>query len=72
MPEANFTKCVQDTLVARVVLRRGKFTHITSALSELNSSASVVHQRVVYKLATLTYKIKHNSQPEYLSELIVN
>ena len=60
--EANFTELqrVQITL-ARVVLRR--VTHVTPALSE---------QRVIFKLAILTCKTKLNTQPGYLSELIVD
>jgi len=58
---------VQNTL-ARVVLRRGKFDHITPALKELHWLP--IEHRLTFKLATLTYNIKTIGQPVYLRELL--
>jgi len=54
---------VQNT-PARVVLRRGKFEHITPAVIDLHWLPA--QYRVTYKLATLTYSIKRSGQPSYL------
>ena len=58
---------VQNTL-ARAVLRRGKYEHITPALRELHWLP--VEHRITYKLATLAFKIKSSGQPMYLRELL--
>ena len=70
MTKSNFHKLqhVQNTL-ARVVLRRGKFEHITTALKELHRLP--VKHRVTYKLATLAFTIKSTGQPIYLRELLL-
>ena len=60
---------VQNTL-ARAVLRRGKYEHITPALKELHWLP--VEHRITYKLATLAFKIKSSGQPVYLRELLTN
>jgi len=69
MSTSNFKSLqrVQNTL-ARVVLRRGKFEHITPALIDLHWLP--VQYRVTYKLATLTYSIKQSGQPSYLHQLL--
>ena len=69
MTKSNFRKLqrVQNTL-ARAVLRRGKFEHITPALKELHWLP--VEHRVTYKIATLAYTIKCTGQPAYLRELL--
>jgi len=69
MPESNFKelKRVQNTL-ARVVLRRGKYDHITPALAELQWLP--IKQRVTFKIATTTFKIRYLHQPTYLLELL--
>ena len=61
MSSGNFNKLqrVQNTL-ARVVLRRRKFQHITPSLVELHWLP--IRQRTTFKLATLTYKLLHPSQ----------
>ena len=53
--------------IARVVLRRGKFEHITPALIDLHW---LPVKCVAYKLATLTYSIKRSGQPLYVHELL--
>ena len=58
---------VQNTL-ARVVLKRRKFDHITPLLEELHWLP--VKHRLTFKLATLTFKILSTGQPTYLRELI--
>jgi len=71
MSEANFSKLqrVQNTL-ARVVVRRGKFDHITPTLSELHWLP--IRQRVIFKVATITFKLRQHSQPTYLSDQLVD
>ena len=66
MSSVNFNKLqrVQNTL-ARVVLKQRKFDHITSSLVELHWLP--IRQRTTFKVATLTYKLLHSSQPHYLS-----
>ena len=67
MSATNFDKLqrVQNTL-ARVVLKKRKFDHITPSLAELHWLP--VRQRITFKIATLTYKLLHSSQPHYLSD----
>ena len=69
MSESNFKKLqrVQNTL-ARVVLRRGKYDHITPALVELHWLP--IKQRVTFKIATTTFKIRYLHQPTYLLDLL--
>ena len=71
MTKQNFIRLqrVQNTL-ARVVLRRRKFDHITPALTELHWLP--VQHRVTYKLATLAFRIITSNQPAYLRELLVD
>jgi Reverse transcriptase (RNA-dependent DNA polymerase)/Endonuclease-reverse transcriptase len=58
---------VQNTL-ARVLLHRRRFDHITPALKELHW-LPIVH-RVTFKLASLAYTVRASGQPSYLRELI--
>ncbi len=69
MTKSNFSKLqrVQNTL-ARAVLRRGKFEHITPALKELHWLP--VELRVSYKIAILAFTVKTTGQPAYLRELL--
>ena len=60
---------VQNTL-ARVVVRRGKFHHITPTLSELHWLP--IRQCVIFKVATITFKLRQHSQPTYLSDQLVD
>ena len=71
MTSVNFAKLqrVQNTL-ARVILGQRKFDHITPSLIQLHWLP--VRQRVIFKLATLTFKLIHTHQPAYLFELIAN
>jgi len=61
MSESNFKKLqrVQNTL-ARVMLRRGKYEHITPALAKLHWLP--IQQRVT-KIATTIFKIRYLRQP---------
>ena len=56
--------------MARVVLRQGKFSHITSALQELHWLP--VEHRVTFKIASLVYSIKNTGQPVYLRDLVLD
>ena len=69
MSKSNFTKLqrVQNTL-ARVVLRRRKYEHISSALRELHWLP--VQYRVTFKTAVLVHSIKNTGQPAYLRRLL--
>ena len=69
MSESNFKKLqrVQNTL-ATVVLRRGQYEHITSALAELHWLP--IQQRITFKIATTIFKIRHLHQPTYLLHLL--
>ena len=71
MTNVNFTKLqrVHNTL-ARVIVGQRKFDHITPSLIQLHWLP--VRQRVIFKLATLTFKLFHTHQPAYLFELIDN
>ena len=66
MSAVNFSKLqrVQNTL-ARVVLKRRKFDHVTPSLVELHWLP--IRQRTTFKLATLTHKLIHSGQDHYLS-----
>jgi len=67
MSEANLSKLqmVQNTL-ARVVLRRGKYEHITPALSELHWLP--VRQCIDFKVAMLTFKVRQSGHRTYFSQ----
>ena len=58
---------VQNTL-ARTVLRQRRFDHVSSSLTQLHWLP--IKYRVTFKLATLTHKILHCQQPDYLYQLI--
>jgi len=69
MSSLNFKKLlrVQNTL-ARVVLKRRIFDHITPSLVERHWLPK--RQRTTFTLATLTYKLFHSSQPHSLSNAL--
>ena len=69
MSAANFNKLqrVQNSL-ARVVLRLPKHSRITTSLHDLHWLP--VRQRVIFKLAVVTYKAVRLQQPPYLSNLV--
>ena len=52
------------------VVRRGKCDHITPTLSELHWLP--IRQRVIFKVATITFKLRQHSQPTYLSDQLVD
>jgi len=54
--------------IARVVLRAGKFEHITPALSQLHWLP--VKQRALYKLALITFNVLQHNNPMYLCDLL--
>jgi hypothetical protein len=54
--------------VKYVVLRRGKYQHIKPALAELHWLP--INERITFKTATLTYKIKTTGHPIYLRNLL--
>src|SRR5258706_390485 len=54
--------------MARVVLRTTKFSHATPLLQQLHWLP--VKQRISFKLAVLTYKVRSTSPPLYLSSLL--
>jgi hypothetical protein len=58
---------VQNTL-PRVVLRQGKHQHIKPALAELHWLP--INERITFKIATLTFKIKTTGHPIYLKNLL--
>ena len=65
--EANLSKLQRvQNMLARVVLRRGKYEHITPALSELHWLP--VRQRIDFKVATLTFKVRQSGHPTYFSQ----
>jgi len=69
MCDRNFKKLqrVQNTL-ARVVLRAGKFEHITPVLIQLHWLP--VKQRALYKLALITLNVLQHNNPVYLRDLL--
>ena len=71
MSAANITKLqrVQNTL-ARTILRLRKFEHITPALIDLHWLP--IRQRITFKLASVTFKLRLTHQPSYLYDLINN
>ena len=60
---------VQNDL-ARAVLQLPRRASATQALKELHWLP--VAQRIKHKVATLTYTVRHTSQPAYLQELITD
>jgi len=69
MTDSNFKKLqrVQNTL-ARVVLRAGKFEHITPAL--IKQHWLPVKQRVLYKQALITFNVLRHNNLSYLRDLL--
>ena len=55
-------------MCALLILRRGKWDNITQCLKELHWLP--VHQRIAYKILTLTYKCLNGQGPQYLRELL--
>ena len=70
LPQAEIRRLqiVQNSL-ARAVYCRSKFCHITPILQSLHWLK--INERIKYKILSLTYKIIVNSEPEYLSGLIL-
>jgi hypothetical protein len=68
-PKSSIAKLqrVQNTL-ARVVLNKPKYEHSTELLRSLHW-LPIAH-RIDYKLALLTYKVRHTSTPVYLNNLL--
>ena len=58
---------VQNTL-ARVVIQKPRFCHITPVLSDLHWLP--VRHRISFKIATVTYRVLQFQQPSYLAFLI--
>ena len=58
---------VQNTL-ARVVAQKPRFCHITPVLSDLHWLP--VRHRIIFKIATVTFRVLQSQQPSYLSSLI--
>ena len=58
---------IQNNL-ARVVQQAPKYTHVTPVLRKLHWLP--VKQRITFKLAVLTYKVRSTSNPSYLSSLL--
>jgi len=69
MTDRNFKKLqrVQNTL-ARVVLRAGKFEHITPVLIQLHWLP--VKQQALYKLALITLNVLQHNNPMYLRDIL--
>jgi hypothetical protein len=59
-----------QNILARVVLRKRKYDHITPALVHLHWLP--IKYRVIFKLATLTYKTLQSHQSRYLHDLIAS
>jgi len=53
---------------ARLICRHRRFDHVTDALVSLHWPR--VPERVVYKIAVLTFKIMHGITPEYLGPVV--
>lgn len=57
-----------QNFAARLVLRKGKFCHITPLLKQLHWLP--VRDRIVFKILLLTFKTIHSSEPAYLRFLL--
>jgi hypothetical protein len=68
-PDASIKQlqCVQNSL-ARAVLRVSKRTHATPLLQSLHWLP--IKERINYKLACITFKVRSTSTPGYLNELL--
>ena len=58
---------VQNSAV-RVVRRLRKFEHVRPAMRELHWLP--ISHRIIFKVATITFKVQTSSEPTYLSELL--
>ena len=69
MSDANFDKLqrVQNSL-ARVVAGTRRRDHITPVLAQLHWLP--VKARVIFKIATMVFKIRRTHQPSYLAEMM--
>ena len=57
-----------QNMCACLILRRGKWDSITQCLKELHWLP--IHQRIAYKILTLTHKCLNRQGPQYLRELM--
>jgi len=55
-------------MLARVVLNKPRRTHLTELLQSLHWLP--VKEKIYYKVALLTYKVRHSSTPDYLNNLL--
>jgi len=53
---------------ARLICRLRRFDHVTDALVSLHWLR--VPERVIYKIAVLTFKVLHGIAPEYLGPVV--
>ena len=64
----NRLQLVQNSLARAVLPSIKRSDHITPALIKLHLLP--IKQRINFKIASITYKTIHNSQPSYLSDLL--
>ena len=71
LPDITLNKLQRvQNMCAHLALRRGKRDSITACLKELHWLP--VHQRITFKVLTLTHKCINKSSPIYLQELITH
>ena len=64
-------KCQRrQNAVARVILGRRKYDHVTPALEKLHWLP--VQYRILYKILIITYRALHGQSPSYLPTLLRN
>ena len=72
LPESSITRLqrVQNSLARVVHPSVKRHHHISPVLKKLHWLP--IHQRIIHKIATITYKTLHNHQPSYLHNLITH
>ena len=70
LPERSLDRLqrVQNSLARAVVPSVHRFDHITPTLNKLHWLP--VRKRIIFKIATITFKILKNNQPTYLRDLV--
>jgi len=68
-PKASIAKLQRtQNMLSRVVLNKPRRIHSTELLKTLHWLP--VKERIYYKFALLTYKVRHSSTPDYLNNLL--
>jgi len=71
LPQCSLKKLqlVQNALARSIFPNIRKYDHVSTAIRDLHWLP--VEQRIIFKVATITYKVLHHNAPSYLSDIVI-